>query len=143
MVGHNHILKLMYPVFSGIQLSLDCSQKPASRDALKCLCYAFSTGQSPTSSEVRNCKLNKDSVYNPAEHIKTKYFALELFDSEKGLTDILQNLRALSNDLLNMSTDNHALAVHERRSIIYCIKLWTNLLARNKFLLLNLLKVES
>ncbi|XP_068492520.1 E3 ubiquitin-protein ligase UPL4 isoform X2 [Phaseolus vulgaris] len=113
--------KLMYPVFSGFQLSLDSSQKFSSRETLKCLCYAFSTGQSPTSSEARNCKLDKDSVYNLAEHIKTKYLAPELFDSEKGLTDILQNLRALSNDLLSMSTDNGALAVHEEKinNILY------------------------
>ncbi|KAK7355709.1 hypothetical protein VNO80_14969 [Phaseolus coccineus] len=115
--------KLMYPVFSGFQLSLDSSQKFSSRETLKCLCYAFSTGQSPTSSEARNCKLDKDSVYNLAEHIKTKYLAPELFDSEKGLTDILQNLRALSNDLLSMSTDNGALAVHEEKmnNILYQI----------------------
>ncbi|KAK7393587.1 hypothetical protein VNO78_22145 [Psophocarpus tetragonolobus] len=110
-------------VFSGIQLSLDSSQKFSSREALKCLCYAFSTGQSPTSSETRSCKLDKDSVYNLAEHIKTKYLTPELFDSEKGLTDILQNLRALSNDLLSLSTDNGALGVHEEKinNILYNI----------------------
>ncbi|KAJ1387674.1 HECT, E3 ligase catalytic domain [Sesbania bispinosa] len=115
--------QLMYPVFSGIQLSLDSGQRSASREALKCLCYAFSTGQSPTSSEARNCKLDKDSVYSLAEHIKTKYLAPELYDSEKGLTDILQNLRALSNDLLSMSTDNCALAVDEEKinTILYQI----------------------
>lgn len=115
--------QLMYPVFSGIQLSLDCSQRSASREALKCLCCAFSTGQSFTSSEAGNCKLDKDCVYNLAEHIKTKYLAPELYDSEKGLTDILQNLRALSNDLLSTSTDNGALALHEEKinSILYQI----------------------
>ncbi|KAG4383684.1 hypothetical protein GLYMA_13G136900v4 [Glycine max] len=115
--------KLMYPAFGGIQLSLDCSQKSSSRDTLKCLCYAFSTSQSPTSSETRNCKLDKDSLYNLAEHIKNKFLAPELFDSEKGLTDILQNLRALSNDLLSMSTDNGALGVHEEKinNILYQI----------------------
>jgi len=107
--------KLMYPAFSCVQLSLDSSQKSASRETLKCLCYAFSTGQSPTSSEARNCKLDKDSVNGLAEHIKTKYLAPELFDSEKGLTDILQNLRALSNDLLSMSTDNGTLVMHEEK----------------------------
>lgn len=107
--------ELMYPVFSGIQLSLDSGQRYASRESPKCLCYAFSTGQSPTSSEARNCKLDKDSVHNLAEHIKTKYLAPELYDSEKGLTDILKTLRALSNDLLSMSTDIGALAVHEEK----------------------------
>ncbi|XP_061351347.1 E3 ubiquitin-protein ligase UPL4 isoform X2 [Gastrolobium bilobum] len=115
--------QLMYPVFSGIQLSLDSSQKSATRDALKCLCYAFSTGQSPTSSEAGNCKLDKDSVYNLAEHIKTKYLAPEIYDSEKGLTDVLQNLRELSNVLFSMSTDNGALALHEEKinNILYQI----------------------
>ncbi|KAG4996143.1 hypothetical protein JHK85_027582 [Glycine max] len=115
--------KLMYPAFGGIQLSLDSSQKSSSRDALKCLCFAFSTGQSPTSLEARNCKLDKDSLYNLATHIKNKFLAPELFDSEKGLTGILQNLRALSNDLLSMSTDSGALAVHEEKinNILYQI----------------------
>ncbi|KAL2323294.1 hypothetical protein Fmac_027673 [Flemingia macrophylla] len=115
--------KLMYPVFSGIQLTLDSSQRCASREAIKCLCYAFSTGQSPLSSDARNCKLDKDSVYHLAEHIKTKYLAPELFDSEKGLTDVLQNLRALSNDLLSMPTEDGALAVHEEKinNILYQI----------------------
>lgn len=105
--------KLVYP--SGIQLSLDSGQRSASREVPKCLCYTFSTAQSPTSSEAKKCKLDKDSVNNLAEHIKTKYLAPELFDSEKGLTDILKNLRALSNDLLSMSTDVGALAVHEEK----------------------------
>ncbi|XP_057423999.1 E3 ubiquitin-protein ligase UPL4 [Lotus japonicus] len=113
----------IYPVFSGIQLTLDSGHRSASREAPKCLCYAFSTGQSPASSEARNCKLDKDSVHNLAVQIKTKYLAPELYDSEKGLTDILQNLRELSNDLLSMSTDNSALTVHEDKinSILYQI----------------------
>ncbi|XP_068492521.1 E3 ubiquitin-protein ligase UPL4-like [Phaseolus vulgaris] len=98
--------KLMCPVFSSIQL--DSSQKSASRQALKCLCYAFSSGQSSSSSEVRNCKLDKHSVYNLAKHIKTTYLVPELCDSH---TNILQNLRALSNDLLSMFTG--VLSVHE------------------------------
>ncbi|XP_058771102.1 E3 ubiquitin-protein ligase UPL4 [Vicia villosa] len=107
--------QLVYPVFSGIQMSLDSGQRSASREVLKCLCYTFSSAQSPTSSEARKCKLDKDSVHNLAEHIKAKYLAPELYDSEKGLTDILKNLRALSNDLLSMSTDEGALAVHEEK----------------------------
>ncbi|KAK7355710.1 hypothetical protein VNO80_14970 [Phaseolus coccineus] len=100
--------KLMYPVFSSIQL--DSSKKSASGQALQCLCYAFSSGQFSSLSEVRNCKLDKDSVYNLAEHIKTTYIVPELFDSQ---TTILQNLRALSNDLLSMFTDNGVLSVHD------------------------------
>ncbi|CAI8602656.1 unnamed protein product [Vicia faba] len=107
--------QLVYPVFSGIQMSLDSGQRSASREVLKCLCYTFSSAQSPTSPEARKCKLDKDSVHNLAEHIKAKYLAPELYDSEKGLTDILKNLRALSNDLLSMSTDEGALAVHEEK----------------------------
>jgi len=110
--------KLMYPVFSGIQL--DFSQKSASRQALKCLCYSFSSGQSSTSSEVRDCKLDKDSIYNLVEHIKATYLVPELFDPQ---TNIVQNLRALSNDLLTMFTDNDVLSVHEEKtkSILYQI----------------------
>lgn len=107
--------QLMYPVFSGVQLLLDPGQSSASREAPKCLCYAFSTGQSPTSSEARNCKFDKDSVYNLAEQIKTKYLAPELYDSEKGLTDILKNLKSLSNDLLRMSTENGVLPLNEEK----------------------------
>ncbi|XP_019427999.1 PREDICTED: E3 ubiquitin-protein ligase UPL4 [Lupinus angustifolius] len=115
--------QLMYPGFSGFQLSLDSSQRPASRESLKCQCCAFPNGQCLTLSEVGNCHVDKEAVYNLAEHIKTTYLAPELYDAEKGLTDILQNLRALSNDLLNTSTDNGALALHEDKvnSILYQI----------------------
>ncbi|XP_027935791.1 E3 ubiquitin-protein ligase UPL4-like [Vigna unguiculata] len=110
--------KLMYPVNCGIQP--DFSQKSSSRQAIKCLCYAFSSGQSSTSSEVRKCKLDEYSAFDLAEHIKTTYFVRELFHSQ---TDALQNLTALSNDLLSMSTDNCALSVHEEKtkSILYQI----------------------
>ncbi|XP_015944856.1 E3 ubiquitin-protein ligase UPL4 isoform X1 [Arachis duranensis] len=107
--------QLMYPVYSGIQLSVDSSQKFTSREALRCLCYAFSTSQSPTPSEGGHCKLDKDSVHNLAQNIKTKYLAPELYDSEKGLTDILQQLRAYSNDLLSMSADNSVCAQNEEK----------------------------
>lgn len=110
--------QLMYPVFSGIQLAFETSQKLSSRD-LKCLCYAFSTNQSPaTVSEAGSCKLEKDSVINLAKHIKSKFLAPELYDTEKGLTEILQNLRALStalNDSLGMSTSNGSLVLHEEK----------------------------
>ncbi|KOM34800.1 hypothetical protein LR48_Vigan02g095000 [Vigna angularis] len=108
----------LYPVNCGIQS--DFSQKSATRQALKCLCYAFSSGHSSTSSEVRKCKLAKNSVFDLAEHIKTTYFVRELYHSQ---TDALQNLRTLSNDLLSMSTDNGVLSVHEEmtKSILYQI----------------------
>ncbi|MED6170603.1 E3 ubiquitin-protein ligase upl4 [Stylosanthes scabra] len=115
--------QMIYPVYSGIQLSVDPSQKFASREAPKCLCYAFSTSLSPTPSEGGNCKLDKDSAHNLAQNIKTKYLAPELYDSEKGLTDILQCLRAYSNDLLSMSADDSICALNEEKvnSILYQI----------------------
>ncbi|GLT72296.1 hypothetical protein SLA2020_442450 [Shorea laevis] len=108
--------QLMFPVFSGIQLSFDSSQKSASKEVLRCLCYTFSTGQSPTASETGSCKLEKDSVHNLAKHIRTNYFAPNLCDSEKGVTDILQKLRTFSttlSDLVNMTIGNDASAQHE------------------------------
>ncbi|KAI4349199.1 hypothetical protein L6164_009821 [Bauhinia variegata] len=110
--------QLMYPVLCGIQVSFDSSQKSDSREGLRCLCYSFSTSRSPTASETGSCKLEKDTVYNLAKHIKIKYLTPKLYDSEKGLTDILENLRALStalNDLLNMPTGDGALALHEEK----------------------------
>ncbi|XP_014491908.1 E3 ubiquitin-protein ligase UPL4 isoform X1 [Vigna radiata var. radiata] len=108
----------LYPVYCGTQL--DFSKKSATRQALKCPCYAFSSGHSSTSSEVRKCKLDKSSVFDLAEHIKTTYFVRELFHSQ---TDALQNLRTLCNDLLSMSTDDGVLSVHEEKtkSILYQI----------------------
>ncbi|KAI4300230.1 hypothetical protein L6164_033628 [Bauhinia variegata] len=110
--------QLMYPVLSGTQLSFDLSQKSASREGLRCLCYAFSAGLSPAASETGSCKLEKDTVYNLAKHIKVRYLAPEIYDSERGLTDILQNLRALStalNDLQSMPTGNVAPALYEEK----------------------------
>lgn len=95
----------MFPVFDGIQLPSDSSQKSVSKVVLRCLCYAFDNGQPPITSEAGTCKLEKDSVQSLAKHIKTTYFAPQLCNSENGLTDILQNLRALSasvTDLMNM-----------------------------------------
>ncbi|XP_050242873.1 E3 ubiquitin-protein ligase UPL4 isoform X2 [Quercus robur] len=114
--------QLMFPVFSGIQLPFESSQKLASKEVLRCLCYAFATGQSATASETGSCKLEKDSVHNLAKHIKTNYFAPKLYDSEKGVTDILQKLRTLSttlSDLVNMTISNDVPAQPEER--FYCI----------------------
>ncbi|KAI9086360.1 hypothetical protein K1719_031814 [Acacia pycnantha] len=118
--------ELMYPVFAGTQLAFDSRQMSSSRD-LKCLCYAFSTNQScTTTSDAGTCKLEKDSIINVAKHIKSKFLAPELYDSEKGLTEILQNLRALSmalNDLLGTPTSNSSLALPEEKvdNILYQI----------------------
>ncbi|XP_028775983.1 E3 ubiquitin-protein ligase UPL4 isoform X3 [Neltuma alba] len=118
--------ELMYPVFGGIQLAFDSSQKSSSRD-LKCLCYAFSTNEPCTAvSDAGTCKLEKESIINLAKHIKSKFLAPELYDSEKGLTEILQNLRALSvalNDSLGTTTSNGSRLLPEERvdDILYQI----------------------
>lgn len=109
--------RLVFPVFSGTQPLFDPSQKSASREVLRCLCYAFATGKSPSVSETGSCMLEKDSVYNLAKHIRTTYFAPELYDPGKVLTDVLQKLRKFSAALsdLNTSMNNDALDQHEER----------------------------
>ncbi|WCJ34586.1 E3 ubiquitin-protein ligase UPL4 [Euphorbia peplus] len=98
-----------FPVFNSINLSSNSTLKPSSKVVLRCLCYAFDTGQSsPISSEEPVCSLEKDSVQSLAKHIKTTYFVPELCDSENGLTDILQKLKSLSaslSDLKNVHVD--------------------------------------
>ncbi|KAL7195450.1 hypothetical protein ACSBR1_035636 [Camellia fascicularis] len=106
----------MFPMFSSIRLSNDPSQKSAARDVQRCLCYAFDTGRSLSASETRSCNLEKDSVHNLAMQIRTNYFATELLNSEKGLTDILQKLRTLAaalTDLVNMSMTKDSHTLHE------------------------------
>lgn len=108
--------RFMFPMFSGIQLSNETSQKSAARDVLRCLCYAFDTGQSVSASETGTCRLEKDSVHNLAKQIRTSYFATEILNTEQGLTDILQNLRTLAatlTDLVNMSMIKDAPRQHE------------------------------
>ncbi|KAF7818581.1 E3 ubiquitin-protein ligase UPL4 [Senna tora] len=119
--------QLACPVFSGVHLAFDSSQRSLSRD-LKCPCYAFSPNQPTTTSETGSCKLEKDSVISLAKHIKSKFLASELYDSEKGLTEILQNLRELSTALNDSSgwgtsTSNGSLALHEEKvdDILYQI----------------------
>ncbi|XP_009358184.1 E3 ubiquitin-protein ligase UPL4 isoform X1 [Pyrus x bretschneideri] len=109
--------RLLFPVFSGSQILLDPHQKSASSEVLRCLCYAFATDKSPSVSEKGSCMLEKDSVYNLAKHIRTKYFAQELCDPEKALTDVLQKLRKCSSALsdLNMSMNDEALDQREER----------------------------
>ncbi|CAI0471554.1 unnamed protein product [Linum tenue] len=89
-------LSSIIPGSNGFQLPLEVGQKTASRTTLKCLCYSLDTNESASTSEAGECKLEKDSVQNLARHIRTSYFTQELDDSDKGLTDILQNLRALA-----------------------------------------------
>ncbi|XVE76239.1 hypothetical protein DITRI_Ditri12bG0156800 [Diplodiscus trichospermus] len=105
----------MVPVVSGIQPSFDSSQKSSAKEVQRCLCYAFDT---VASSSGPPCKLDKDTVYDLAKNIKTNYFAPELFDSEKGMTDILQNLRTFSaalSDLINMPVGDDIAVQHEEK----------------------------
>ncbi|XP_057984014.1 E3 ubiquitin-protein ligase UPL4 isoform X2 [Malania oleifera] len=107
---------LIFPVISGIQLPFDSGHKSSVKEIQRCLCYAFDTGQFPLASGPGTCKLEKDSVCNLAKQIRTTYFASQLDDFDKGLTDILQKLRAFSSaltDLVNMSINNDASAQHE------------------------------
>ncbi|KAJ4841387.1 hypothetical protein Tsubulata_011558 [Turnera subulata] len=94
--------KLTFPVCNSIQLPIDASQKSVSKVVLRCLCYAFDTGQCPAVAESGKCIIEEDSVQNLAKHVRTSYFSLELCDSEKG-SDILQYLRALSAELCNLT----------------------------------------
>ncbi|GMI80035.1 ubiquitin-protein ligase 4 [Hibiscus trionum] len=111
--------ELMLPVFGGIQPSFDSSQKSSARDFQRCLCYAFDT---VPSSSVPSCKIDKDTICNLAKHIKTNYFAPELVESDKGMNDVLQNLRTFSaalSNLIDMPVDGDTPAHHEEK--FYCI----------------------
>ncbi|PRQ43454.1 putative aminoacyltransferase, E1 ubiquitin-activating enzyme [Rosa chinensis] len=115
LVTLNKCSKLVFPVSSGTRLLSDSSQKSASKEVLRCLCYAFPSS-SPSGSEKGSCMLEKDSVYSLAKHVRTKYFAPELCDPDKSLTDVLQKLRTFSaslSDLMNMSLDTCAPNQHE------------------------------
>ncbi|KAJ0088161.1 hypothetical protein Patl1_32033 [Pistacia atlantica] len=108
----------LFPVFSGMQLCSSSSQKSSGREVLRCLCYAFDTGQSSTVSESGTCWHDKDSVHNLAQKIRTTYFSPELFGSEEGLTDILQNLKTFSaalSDLMNVPSSNDSPAQNEEK----------------------------
>lgn len=112
----------LFPVLSGIHLCSSSSHKASGKEVLKCLCYAFDAVQSSSASESRSCKHDKDSVHNLAKNIRTKYFSPGLFDSEKGLTDILQNLKSFSaalSDLMNMQINDDAPVQTEEK--FYCI----------------------
>ncbi|KAM6569071.1 hypothetical protein CsatB_017056 [Cannabis sativa] len=110
--------QLMVPVFCTTQVSSDSSQKSVFREARTCLCYTFATGSTASTVESNSCKLEKDSVYNIAMHIRTSYFSADLFDSNITLTDVLQELKSYSlalNDLLNIPMNNEAFDQHEER----------------------------
>ncbi|KAG1337984.1 E3 ubiquitin-protein ligase UPL4 [Cocos nucifera] len=84
----------------------------ATRDISRCLCYAFDPSRA-LSSEMKTCKLGKDTALTLARHIKTAYFPSEAVNSEIGLTEILQKLKtfcAVLNDNVDRSAtkDGHA-----------------------------------
>lgn len=91
---------MMFPMSSGVKLSIDSSQKTASREAFRCLCYAFSYGL--TLEPEKSCKLEKDSVYKLAKNIRSTYFSPELCDFNKKFTDVLQKLKTFSAELNNL-----------------------------------------
>ncbi|XAR69030.1 Ubiquitin--protein ligase [Bertholletia excelsa] len=108
--------QLMFPVFSGVQISNDTNQKSSVRDSLRCLCYAFDAGRPRSVSETGTCRLEKDSVHNLAEQIRTKYVAADKLNPEQGLTNILQKLKTLAaslTDLVNISMSKDASKRHE------------------------------
>ncbi|CAH8321886.1 unnamed protein product [Eruca vesicaria subsp. sativa] len=97
------------PVSGFIQGSADDSQKQVPKEVVKCLCQCFERSISTSS---QTCKIEKDSVYILATRIKGCFFGPEVFDSQKSLTDVLQNLKHLSaalDDLMTVPIDAHAL----------------------------------
>lgn len=96
------------PVSGFIQGSGDLSQKPVTKEIVKCLCQSFERAQSSS----KTCKIENDSVYILATRIKESFFGPEVFNSEKGLTDVLKNLKNLSvalSDLMSVPIDAHVL----------------------------------
>lgn len=113
--------QFMFPTLSAMECSDNVSQKSASKD-VRCLCFAFDTGRCPTTTRILTCKLDKDSIRNLAEHIKTSYFATEAINPEKGLTAIFQKLKNLSSalaDLVNTYMNDTISEQHEEE--FYCI----------------------
>ncbi|CAN7113452.1 unnamed protein product [Brassica rapa subsp. narinosa] len=91
------------------QGSADVSEEHVPKETVKCLCQSF---ERSSSSSSQTCKIEKDSVYILATRIKESFFGPEVFDSQKGLTDVLQNLKHLSaalDDLMTEPIDAHAL----------------------------------
>ncbi|XP_008783678.1 E3 ubiquitin-protein ligase UPL4-like [Phoenix dactylifera] len=87
----------------------------AARDISRCLCYAFDSSRA-LSSEMKACRLGKDTVLILARHIKTTYFPSEAVNSEMGLTEILQKLKtfcAVLNDNVDRSATNDGCAQNE------------------------------
>ncbi|XP_017252446.1 E3 ubiquitin-protein ligase UPL4 isoform X2 [Daucus carota subsp. sativus] len=116
LVAPNRGSQYLFQMFNGIQLSSDQHQKSAAKNEPNCLCYAFETTLSSSTSEARTCKLEKDSVYNLAERIRKIYFATELSNSKERTSDIFQDLKAISaslTDMVNLSVSSGASALKE------------------------------
>lgn len=114
--------QFMFQKFNSIQLSNDQSQKSAERNMLRCLCCAFDSTQSLSTSASGTCKLEKDSVHNLAKHIRSNYFDTELSNFKEGTTDILQKLKIISatlTDTVNFSMNSDASTYNEEK--FYCI----------------------
>ncbi|KAI3838927.1 hypothetical protein MKX03_002703 [Papaver bracteatum] len=88
--------------------SSSSQQKLNVNNGVRCLCYNLNIGK-PRSSEVGQCKLEKDSVCTLAKQIKETYFSGESQSSEIGLTETLQKLRKYSatlNDMVDANEDS-------------------------------------
>ncbi|ESQ40197.1 hypothetical protein EUTSA_v10012430mg [Eutrema salsugineum] len=112
------------PVSGFIQGSADFSQKPVVKENGKCLCQSF---EKSLSSSSQTCKIETDSVYILATRIKKSFFGPGVFDSEKGLTDVLQNLKNLSvalGDLMTVPNDSHVL--HDEKFL----SIWNQIMER-------------
>lgn len=87
----------------------------AARDISRCMCYAFDSSKG-SSSEMKTCRLGKDTVLTLARHIKSDYFPSEAVNSEMGLTEVLQKLKtfcAALNDNVDRSATNDGCAQNE------------------------------
>ncbi|KAF8096020.1 hypothetical protein N665_0319s0038 [Sinapis alba] len=99
-------------------------QGAVTKEIVKCLCQSF---EGSISSSSQTCKIGNDSVYILATRIKESFFGPEVFDSQKGLTDVLQNLKNLSvelNDLMTVPID--ARVLHGQKFI----SIWNQIMER-------------
>lgn len=87
---------------NGVQASEETCQGSVPHAAVKCLCFASDAVQSPTGSEAKTCKIEKETVQSLARHIKTNYFATDSMNPRLGITDVLQNLKSLSSVLTDL-----------------------------------------
>ncbi|KAL3628555.1 E3 ubiquitin-protein ligase upl4 [Castilleja foliolosa] len=100
LLSSDEDLKLS-PDFDGMRLETDATPKPPSRDVHRCPCFAFDIAQ----PEKGTCKLQKTTIQNLTKRIWATYFETESANPEKGVTVILQKLRALSTALMTLVED--------------------------------------